>query len=280
MERPKKIILITGCSSGIGLNAALTLTKRGHRVIATCRKQSDFEKLQLLGLEVVHMDLNNPSSIEIAVKNVLNMTHNKLDILVNNAGYGQIGALEDLSYKTLVDQFRTNVFGLAELTRLIIPVMRKRNQGRIINISSVLGFISLPLKGAYNASKYAVEGLSDTLRLELKAAGIQVITVEPGPIESLWSETLTHTFQCIDSKNSVFKDQYEIIKASAAQKKSDSFFTKPASAVTKKLIHAIESKKPRIKYKVTFVAYLFAFLKRLLPTSVLDRLLLLASRSS
>jgi short-subunit dehydrogenase len=165
-----------------------------------------------------------------------------------------------------------------ELTRLVIPVMRKQNQGRIINLSSVLGVISLPLKGAYNASKYAVEGLSDTLRLELKPAGIKVITIEPGPIESLWSNTLTDSFNNIETQDSVFKDQYEALRVNATQKKSNSFFTKKASAVTNKLIHAIEATCPRAKYRVTFVAGLLIFLKRILPTKVLDSFLLLVSK--
>lgn len=277
MNKEKKVILITGCSSGIGFDVAITLAKRGHRVIATCRKQEDLKKLQLLGLEVVILDLNDPSSIDFAVNSVLKITNGKLDILVNNAGYGQVGALEDVPYDVLVDQFKTNVFGLMELSRLVIPVMRRQNHGRIINISSVLGLISLPLKGAYNASKYAVEGLSDTLRLELKSAGIHVITIEPGPIESLWSHTLTDTFKNIDVQNSVYKKQYNAMMSSATQKKSDSFFTKKSSAVTKKLVHAIEAKYPRTKYKVTFIAGFFAFLKRILPASFLDRFILLVS---
>jgi NAD(P)-dependent dehydrogenase (short-subunit alcohol dehydrogenase family) len=151
MNQEKKIILITGCSSGIGLDAAMTLFKRGHRVIATCRKTEDLRKLQLLGLEVVLLDVNDTASINTAFNEVINITQGKVDVLINNAGYGQVGALEDISTEMLVAQFQTNVFGLMELTRLVIPLMRKQNCGRIINVSSVLGIISLPLKGAYNA---------------------------------------------------------------------------------------------------------------------------------
>lgn len=280
MDKDKKVIVITGCSSGIGLDAATTLAKRGHRVIATCRKLEDLEKLKTLSLESVLLDLNDTQSIHCAFQTIVTLTQGRVDVLVNNAGYGQIGALEDIPSDVLINQFQTNVFGLMELTRLVIPLMRKQNQGRIINISSVLGVISLPLKGAYNASKYAVEGLSDTLRLELKPAGIKVITIEPGPIESLWSNTLTDTFKNIDTQHSVFKDKYVALEANATQKKSNSFFTKKTSAVTNKLIHAIEANCPRAKYKVTFVAGLFVFLKRILPTKVLDSFLLLVSKSN
>lgn len=278
MSKANKVIIITGCSSGIGLDAATTLSKRGHRVIATCRKLEDLERLKSLHIESVLMDLNDTNSIHCAFQTINNLTQGRVDALINNAGYGQIGALEDVPSDVLINQFQTNVFGLMELTRLVIPLMRKQKQGRIINISSVLGVISLPLKGAYNASKYAVEGLSDTLRLELKSAGIKVITIEPGPIESLWSNTLTDTFKQIDTQHSVFKDQYEAIRLHATQNKSNSFFTKKASAVTNKLIHAIEATCPRAKYRVTFVAGFLVFLKRILPTKMLDRFLLLVSK--
>ena len=280
MTIDKKIILITGCSSGIGFDAAKTLAQRGHQVIATCRKIEDMEKLTQLGLDGILLDLNDNASIASAFKTVTTMTDGKLDVLINNAGYGQIGALEDLTAELVLAQFQTNVFGLMELTRRVIPIMREQGHGRIINVSSVLGVISLPLKGAYNASKYAVEGLSDTLRLELKPAGIDVITIEPGPIDSAWSQTLMGSFNHIDIEKSVFKEQYKAMIAHSTQKKSDSPFTKKASAVTKKMIHAIESSKPKAKYPVTFVAYLLIFLRRILPTWLLDKFLLQVSKSS
>jgi NAD(P)-dependent dehydrogenase (short-subunit alcohol dehydrogenase family) len=276
----KKIIVITGASTGIGFDAALTLTKRGHRVIATCRKLEDIQRLNSLGIEAIPLDLNDFESITEAFEKVMEMTGGKLDVLINNAGYGQSGALEDLKPEYILAQFQTNVFGLMSLTRLAIPVMRKAGEGRIINVSSVLGVVSLPFKGAYNASKYAVEGISDTLRLELKPAGIQVITIEPGPIQSDWSQTATETFKNIDVENSVFKKQYEAHIKNATQKKSDSAFTKPASAVTNKMIHAIESKHPKPKYPVTFAAHFLIFLRRILPTWLLDKWLLQISKIS
>ncbi len=165
---PTQIILITGCSSGIGLTTAQILHQRGHQVFAGVRKEEDIERLKQLGLNPVQLDVDDPTSIQSALKIVLSQTNNRLDVLINNAGYGQMGALEDLSREVLRAQFETNVFGLQELTNAVIPIMRQQKQGRIINISSLLGIISLTYRGAYCASKYAVESLSDTLRLELK----------------------------------------------------------------------------------------------------------------
>lgn len=273
MNIVKKTIVITGASTGIGLDAAKTLTERGHRVIGTCRKMDDIQKLKALGIEAVLLDLNDTKSINQAFEKMMEMTVGQLDVLINNAGYGQSGALEDVKPEFLLAQFQTNVFGLMNLTSLAIPVMRKLGAGRIINVSSVLGVISLPFKGAYNASKYAVEGLSDTLRLELKPSNIQVITIEPGPIKSEWSHTATDSYKNIDIENSVFKKQYEDVISTATQKKADSIFTKPAAAVTNKMIHAIESRRPKAKYPVTFVAHLLIFLRCILPTRVLDSLL-------
>lgn len=280
MNPTKKIILITGCSTGIGLSAVKTLSQRGHRVIASCRKMEDVKRLTDLGFETVLLDVSDLASLASVFNSILDKTEGKLDVLINNAGYGQGGALEDLSYEALVAQFNTNVFGLMELSRLAIGLMRKQGHGRIINVSSVLGLISMPFKGAYTASKYAVEGLSDTLRLELHSSGIKVITVEPGPIESDWVHTLSESLSQADTQHSVFKESYDSFKSQAAQKKSKSFFTKKADAVVNKFIHAIESDRPRKKYPVTFVAYLFIFLKRILPTSLMDRFLLLAFKFS
>lgn len=275
----QKIILITGCSSGIGHDAALALSKRGHRIIASCRKDEDLAKLQGLGLEVVLMDMNKQDSIKTAFDEVLAKTGGQLDVLINNAGYGQAGALEDLPYEALREQFETNVFGLMSLTRLAIPVMRQQKQGRIINISSLLGFVSMPFRGAYNASKYAVEGLSDTLRLELKPSGIAVITIEPGPIESRFRDNvLDYSLQKIDREHSHFKAQYEQMLGRFRQSKSESIFTLKPDAVIKKLIHAIEAPKPRAKYPVTFPAHLFCWLKRLLSVKMLDRFLSFVSK--
>lgn len=275
----QKIILITGCSSGIGLDAAVSLKNRGHRVIASCRKIADVERLQQLGIETIQLDVNDEDSITTGLQLVLEKTGGHLDVLINNAGYGQAGALEDVPRSALIAQFNTNVFGLMELTRQVIPIMRTQGHGRIINISSVLGFISMPFRGAYNASKYAVEGLCDTLRLELKPTGIDVITIEPGPIDSRFRDhVVDDSIKCLDIERSYFKQQYKRMQTSFKAKKANSRFTKKPDAVVHKLIHAIESKSPKPKYLVTTPTYLFMVLKRIFSVRLLDRWIAFLSR--
>ncbi len=275
----EKVILITGCSSGIGFDAALALKQRGHKVIASCRKKEDEQKLMALGVDAVLLDVSSSSSIHLAFTEVLNKAEGRLDVLINNAGYGQAGALEDITRDVIRRQFETNVFGLLELSNLAIPVMRQQGQGRIINFSSILGVISLPFRGAYNASKYAVEGLSDTLRLELKSSGIDVITIEPGPIESRFRDNcIDGSLSAIDMENSHFSKHYSAMLLTYKQSASNAMFTKKPAAVIKKLIHAIEAKNPRAKYPVTVPAHALIFLKRILSTKTLDKLLLFASK--
>nr|WP_028383454.1 SDR family NAD(P)-dependent oxidoreductase [Legionella moravica] len=280
MSMPGKIIFITGCSSGIGYETVFALQKRGHRVIASCRKSEDVARLIEEGVEALLMDVSESSSITNAFSELLKLTSGRLDVLINNAGYGQAGALEDISRSVIRQQFETNVFGLLELTNLAVPVMRKQGSGRIINVSSILGIISMPMRGAYNASKYAVEGLSDTLRLELKSSGIDVICIEPGPIDSRFRDNaVDRSLQHIDINNSFFKNQYEVMLTSYKQNKADSIFTKKPDAVIKKLIHAIEAKHPKPKYPVTFPAYLFIVLKRIFSTRLLDKIILKLSKN-
>lgn len=275
-----KVILITGCSTGIGYDAVFSLQKRGHRVIASCRKAEDLQRLKDQGIEAVLLDVSNSESIQTAFQQVLLLTKGRLDVLINNAGYGQAGALEDVSRDLIKQQFETNVFGLHELTSLVIPIMRKQGAGRIINVSSILGIISMPFRGAYNASKYAVEGLSDTLRLELHSSGIQVITIEPGPIESKFRDNVVDgSLSAIDIHKSYFHKQYQAMLADYKQKKLESVFTKKTQAVVDCFIHAIESKSPRAKYGVTLPTHFIIFLKRILTTKMLDRFFLRASKN-
>lgn len=279
MAMNTKVILITGCSSGIGFDAVFALKNRGHRVIASCRKTEDVQKLLNKGVEALLLDVSNPISIQSAFAQLLIMTLGHLDVLINNAGYGQVGALEDISRDILRQQFETNVFGLQDLTNLVIPVMREQGGGRIINISSILGVVSMPFRGAYNASKYALEGLSDTLRLELSGSGINVITIEPGPINSRFRDNAVDlSLQQIPMEKSYFKNQYRNMLSNFKQKKADSFFTRDTDAVIKKLVHAVESRKPKPKYPVTFPAYFLIGLKRFFTTRLLDRFILFLSR--
>ncbi|MFT6193648.1 MAG: NAD(P)-dependent dehydrogenase (short-subunit alcohol dehydrogenase family) [Cognaticolwellia sp.] len=267
-------ILITGCSSGIGLHAALTLSARGYQVFATARKAQDVTELQGKGLTAYQLDLTEPESISQTVAQVLEVTGGRLDYLFNNGAYGQPGALEDLPTAVLREQFETNVFGWHELTKQIIPVMKRQGHGRIIQCSSVLGFVSMAYRGAYNASKYAIEGLTDTLRLELKSANVAVILLEPGPINTEFRANALAAIQAhIDIDASDHKVQYQQQIARLSSEKSNAPFTLEPLDVTQALIHALESKRPKLRYRITMPTKIFALLKRLLPARWLDYLL-------
>ena len=269
-----KSILITGCSSGIGLHAALTLSARGYQVFATARKAQDVTELQAKGLTAYQLDLTKPESISQTVTQVLEITGGRLDYLFNNGAYGQPGALEDLPTTALRAQFETNVFGWHELTKQIIPVMKRQGHGRIIQCSSVLGFVSMAYRGAYNASKYAIEGLTDTLRLELKSANIAVVLLEPGPINTEFRANALAAIQAhIDIEASDHKVQYQQQIARLSSEKSNAPFTLEPLDVTQALIHALESKRPKLRYRITMPTKIFALLKRLLPARWLDYLL-------
>ena len=271
---PDKSILITGCSSGIGLCVAEGLKARGYRVFATARKETDAQQLRADGFESLRLDLADSDSITAAVDEILARTNGTLDALFNNGAYGQPGAVEDLSRDALRAQFETNLFGWHELTNQILPVMRRQGHGRIIQNSSVLGFVALRYRGAYNASKYALEGLSDTLRLELAGTNIHVSLIEPGPVTSRFRENAFKAYQeNIDPDNSVHRDKYLAMEARLKTEGPVVPFTLPPEAVLKKVIHALESRRPRARYYVTFPTYLFGTLKRLLSTRSLDRLL-------
>jgi len=277
---PSKTILITGCSSGIGLCAAQTLHKKGWQVFATVRKPEDKARLQQQGLNVVLMDLNDSTSVAAGVQEVLVQTGGYLGALCNNAGFGQPGAIEDLSRAALRQQFETNVFGLQELTNWVLPVMRRQGYGRIINVSSLLGFVTMGYRGAYCASKYAVEALSDALRLELHGTNIFVSLIEPGPIESQFRNSARAAYeQHIVIDQSAHKTPYENLIHNMERLKSESAFTLPPEAVTKKILHILQSSRPKARYCVTVPAYVFAILKRVLPSGWLDWVMLKIMKS-
>jgi NAD(P)-dependent dehydrogenase (short-subunit alcohol dehydrogenase family) len=267
-------VLITGCSSGIGHTVARGLNENGYRVFATARSSSDVQRLQSEGLEALHLDLMDEQSMESALNQILDRTGGRLYALFNNGAYGQPGAVEDLTTDVLRQQFETNLFGWHELTRRVLPVMRAQGVGRIIQNSSVLGFVSLAYRGAYNASKYALEGLSDTLRLELHGSNIYVSLIEPGPITSRFRENAYRKWQeNIDAEHSAHREKYRIMEGRLTKEGPAAPFTLPPEAVLKRVIHALESPRPKARYYVTFPTYLFAFLKRVLPVGVLDSLL-------
>ncbi len=266
-----KSVLVTGCSSGIGRCIALGLANRGYRVFATVRQQQDIEALTRDGLDSLQLDLSDPASIDQAVSAVLRLTGGALYALINNGAYGQSGAVEDLSRDVLRAQFEANLFGTHELTARIIPVFRRQGAGRIVQISSILGLVCLAYRGAYNASKYALEALSDTMRLELQDTGICVSLIEPGPIESRFRANAYHYFQAnIDRQHSAHRESYRKVDR-RLRSDQDVPFTLPAAAVLDKVIHALESPNPRIRYLVTVPAHGLARLKRWLPDRWMDR---------
>ena len=269
-----RAVLITGCSSGIGHSAAVCLHDLGYQVFATVRKSEDIDQLEESGIRTLQLDLDDPQSIEKTLAVVLQETDGKLYGLFNNGGFGQTGAVEDLPTDALRAQFETLVFGWHELTRRVIPVMRSQGYGRIIQNSSVLGFAAMPYRGAYNAAKFAIEGLSDTLRLELRGTNIHISVIQPGPIRSRFRHNAMHKFnQHIDYKSSVHAATYQQTIDRLAASGDANRYTLGPEAVVEKLIHALESEHPRSRYRVTTPTIVFAIAKRLFPTRVLDRIL-------
>lgn len=267
-------ILITGCSSGIGLCLARGLARRGWRVFATARKSEDVARLAQEGLEAFQLDLADSASITKAVEAVLARTNGSLTALCNNGAYGQPGAVEDLRREVLREQFETNFFGTVELTNHIIPVMRRQGHGRILQVSSLLGYVALPYRGAYTASKYALEGISDTLRLELAGSGIDVVLIEPGPIESRFRANAFAAYQRhIDKAKSVHRERYEAMERRLTRPGPAAPFTLPPEAVLAAVLRALQARRPKTRYRVTFPAALFWYARRLLPDRWLDALL-------
>jgi len=267
-------ILITGCSSGIGLETAKILKKEGIKVYASARKEEDVKMLQDLGLNTFLLDVTNPAQIKEALDQILK-NDAKIDAVFNNAGFGQPGALEDITVPVLKEQFETNVFGLHELTRQVLPIMRAQGYGKIIQHSSVLGIISLRFRGAYNASKYAIEGLADTLRLELANTKIFVSTINTGPVTSKFRDNAVKKFQKnVDQENSAFKNEYKNeLNARLENDKDDTPFNLPASSVANVILKIMNTDKPKPRYYVTKATYILGFLKRILSTSLLDSIL-------
>ena len=267
-----KTVLITGSSSGIGYDAAHGLKARGWRVFASCRKVEDCARLRDEGLESVRIDYAEPNSIAEGLAEMLEATDGRIDAVFNNGAYALPGAVEDLPRDALRTIFETNFFGVHDLTTRVLPTMRQQGFGRIVNCSSVLGFVTLPWRGAYNSTKFAMEGLTDTLRIEMRGTPIHVILIEPGPVTSnIRQNSIPHFEKWIDWENSARAEQYrETLLKRLYEDRGKDTFELPASAVTKKLIHALEAPRPRPRYYVTTPTYMMSGLKRLLPTRALD----------
>lgn len=269
----QKTILITGCSSGIGYDAAHGLKARGWRVFAACRKQEDCDRLIAEGFDSPLIDYQDTATIASGLAETLSATGGTLDALFNNGAFGCPGAVEDIPTDALREIFEANFFGWHELTLQVLPVMRAQGHGRIVQCSSVLGFVTLRMRGAYNATKFALEGLTDTLRVEMRGTGIDIILIEPGPVTSkIRVNSIPQFEKWIDWENSPRAQQYRdvVMKRLYEHDGSKDRFELPASAVTKKLVHAVESPRPKPRYYVTTPTYVMGTLRRLLPTRALD----------
>lgn len=268
----EKTVLITGCSSGIGYDAACGLRARGWRVFASCRKAEDCERLIAEGFESPRIDYQDEPTIAAGLAEVLEATGGTLHAVFNNGAFGCPGLVEDLPTDALREIFQANFFGWHELSRQVIPVMRKQGHGRIVQNSSVLGLVTLPWRGAYNSTKFAVEGLTDTMRVEMRGTNINIITIEPGPITAkIRVNSIPHFERWIDWEASPRVEEYRagLIKRLYADTAPD-LFELPASAVTKKLVHALEARRPKPRYYVTTPTYIMGSLRRILPTRALD----------
>jgi len=283
-------ILITGCSSGIGYTCALGMRERGWRVFATARNEADLERLKQENLEAIYLDYTEPKSIAACAESVLEATKGELFALFNNGAYGQPGAVEDLDTGVLRAQFEANVFGWHDLTRRLIPAMRANGAGRIVQCSSLLGLVALKWRGAYNASKFAIEALSDTMRLELEHSGVYVSVIEPGPIRSRFQEHGLAYFKAnIDIEGSVHREDYGrlIARTEALIAGTRWGYERPGArasrsllpryrlgpnAVLAKLVHALESRNPKPRYHVTAAAHAMAVARRILPARALHLL--------
>lgn len=270
----KPVIIITGCSTGIGAHCATALHRDGWRVFATVRQTEDAADLEALGIEALIMDYTKPATIAALVDEVSARTGGRIDALFNNGAYGQAGAIEDISVDILRQQFETNVFGWHDLTCRVIPLMRKRGKGRIVHCSSILGLVPYRYRGAYTASKFAVEGLGITLRMELEGSGIHVSLIEPGPIASNFTSTaLKHIKANIDLENSAHAEEYRRQLARLDGSGPVNRHKLGPEAVYKELRHALLARHPKPHYIITVPAKQGVLLKRLLPASLFYRLL-------
>jgi NAD(P)-dependent dehydrogenase (short-subunit alcohol dehydrogenase family) len=267
-------ILVTGCSSGIGAHCAARLRETGWRVFAGARKQADVDRLAAEGFEAVRVDYNDEDSLARAAETVLAATGGTLDALFNNGAYALAGAVEDLPTEAMRTAFEANFFGWHTLTRRFVPVMRAQGHGRIVQCSSVLGFIPMKYRGAYIASKYALEGLSETLRLELLGTGIHVSLIEPGPIESRFEQNALDVFRrSIDIAGSIHREAYDRRIARMERGGSNSPLKRSPEAVYRKLVHALDNPNPRPRYRVTLPTTGSAVMRRVLPTRMLHAFL-------
>ncbi|MBF9034905.1 SDR family NAD(P)-dependent oxidoreductase [Rhodobacterales bacterium HKCCE2091] len=268
-----RVLLITGCSSGLGEHAARAFrTRPGWRVIATARKEADVERLRAEGFDAEIMDMADEASIDAGFDAAMRLSGGRIDAVFNNAGFGLPGAVEDLPTGALREIFETNVIGLHHLTRRAIPVMRAQGAGRIVQHSSGFGRHVMRWRGAYNASKHALEGLTDTLRIELRGTGIRVITLNTGPIPSKFRvNSIPHFEKWVNWESSAVRAKYETeLLPFLYQPGPRAPFQREPQAVTNRLIHALESGNPHPRYHITPATHIAEALRRILPQRAID----------
>ena len=265
----KRVVLITGASSGIGYDAAIVLARQGHKVYAGARRIQKMEKLKSYGVTTVELDVTDEASVEKAVNTVLEK-ENRIDVLINNAGYGYYGAIEDVSSEDAKRQFDVNVFGLIEITKKVLPIMRENRFGRIINISSAAGRVVNYLGGWYHASKYALEALSDALRMETKEFGIDVVLIEPGGIKTEWGIIAAENLKQ-SAKGGVYEQTATRVSESLKKHYSSSILSDP-SVVSKAISKAVNKKCPKTRYLIGFGAKPLVFLHTILPARLFDKI--------
>jgi short-subunit dehydrogenase len=276
-----KHILITGASpGGIGYFCAAQLKQQGHRVVGTVRQQADADALAAQGIDSVFMEMSDYTSIETGFSEACEKLDHRVDVLFQNAGFGQAGFVEDLPVEAMEEQFKVNVFGLHHLNRLVIPMMRAQGAGRIIIHSSVLGFVGMACRGAYVASKYALEGMVQSMRVEMKDSGIAFSLLNTGPVESRFrANALSALLKYVDVQNSVNKQRYEEIVLPRLNKPdSESRGNYPAGYVFKAINHAIHANSPKANYNITPPTSVLYWLEKILPKRQLDRLLRVVDR--
>jgi NAD(P)-dependent dehydrogenase (short-subunit alcohol dehydrogenase family) len=276
-----KHILITGVSpGGIGYYCALRLRELGHNVVGTIRNNEDAEELALKGIPTVFMEMSDYDSIQSGFNAALELLDNRIDVVFQNAGFGQAGFVEDLPVEALEEQFKVNVFGLHHLNTLLIPLMRQQGEGRIVIHSSVLGFVGMACRGAYVASKYALEGMVQSMRVEMKGSGIEFSLLNTGPVESRFrANALKALMKHVNVEHTVNNDRYnEIVLPRLNKPDHESSGNYSQEYVFKALKHAVEARNPRENYYITPPTKALYWLEKLLPKHQLDRLLRIVDR--
>ena len=267
LQRP--VVLLTGASSGIGYDVAPLLVRYGYTVYGAARRVEKIEELASEGVKALSMDVTDEASMEAAVQQIID-AEGRIDVLINNAGYGSYGAIEDVPIDEARRQFEVNLFGLAHLTQLVLPHMRARGRGRILNISSMAGRITMPLGAWYHATKYALEAFSDALRMEVEEFGIDVVIIEPGGIKTPWG-LIAADYLEESSRNGVYAAQAQHVAANMRKLYSPSSSLSEPKVISRTILRALEARRPKTRYLVGFGAKPSVFLHTVLPDRLFDK---------